>query len=189
MDGPAIRQWLTALDHLSFYELFRVTPQASFDDLRHAFHAFAEIFHPDAHTWRPEGERAGIGYIFRRGTEAYRVLADPQLRVRYDEALANGILRPESLVIEADGGGPRSLAPAAMQSLRLVDRVKNPGARPFVLRAEELLKKGDPKQAKIQLVMALHMDRGNAALEAFGKELDEAVKKLADDAKKAWTKG
>lgn len=189
MDGPAIRQWLTALDHLSFYELFRVTPEASFDDLRHAFHAFAEIFHPDGHAWRPEGERAAIGYIFRRGTEAYRVLSDPQLRVRYDEALANGILRPESLVVEAETTGPRSLAPSGMQSARLVDRVKNPGARPFVVRAEELLKKGDPKQAKIQLVMALHMDKGNSALEAFGKELDAAVKKQADEAKKAWSKG
>ena len=188
MDGPAIRQWLTALDHLSFYELFRVSPHASFDDLRHGFHAFAEIFHPDVHAWRPEGERAAIGYIFRRGTEAYRVLSDPQLRGRYDEALANGILRPEQLIVEAESG-PGSLRPPAAQSLRLVDRVKNPGARPFVLRAEELLKKGDPKQAKIQLVMAMHMDKANAALEAFAKELDEAVKKQADEAKKAWTKG
>ncbi len=187
MDGPAIRQWLTALDHLSFYELFRVTPHASFDELRDAFHGFAEIFHPDVHTWRPAGEQAAIGYIFRRGTEAYRVLSDPQLRARYDEALANGILRPESLVVESDAG-PRSLAPQA-QSTRLVDRIKNPGARPFVVRAEELAKKGDPKQAKIQLVMAMHMDPKNPALEAFAKELDEAVKRLAEESKKAWSKG
>lgn len=188
MDGPAIRQWLTALDHLSFYELFRVETSATYDDLRHAFHAFAEIFHPDVHTWRPHGEQAAIGYIFRRGTEAYRVLADPQLRLRYDEALANGILRPESLVVESEQG-PRSIAPNAAQSNRLVDRIKNPGARPFVLRAEELAKKGDPKQAKIQLVMAMHMDPKNPALEGFAKELDEAVAKQAEQSKKAWTKG
>jgi hypothetical protein len=53
-----------------------------------------------------------------------------------------------------------------------------------VLRAEELMKKGDPKQAKIQLVMALHMDRGNPALEAFAKQLDEAI--AAE--KKTWNK-
>src|SRR5690349_19686223 len=157
MDGGAIRQWLAALDAISYYDLFRVPRDATPDALRGAFHSFAETFHPDVHSWRHPNEQAAIGYIFRRGTEAYRVLSDPMLRPRYDEALANGILRPESLVVEIDA--PRATVPPG----RLVDKVRAPGARPFVLRAEELLKKGDPKQAKIQLVMAMHMDANNPA--------------------------
>lgn len=187
MDGLAIRQWLSALDSLSYYELFRLAPDATFDAIRDAFHRFAEEFHPDVHTWRHPSEQAALGYIFRRGAEAYRVLSDPQLRARYDEALASGILRPESLVVEQEG--PRSLGRAAPGAGRPSEKVRNPGARPFVLRAEELMKKGDPKQAKIQLVMAMHMDPKNPALEAFAKELDEAVQKKAADDKKAWTKG
>lgn len=188
MDALAIRQWLAALDAISYYDLFRVTQAASHDELRAAFHQFAETFHPDVHRWRHPNEQAAIGIIYRRGTEAYRVLSEPTLRVRYDEALANGILRPENLVVEMDspprslGGG--SIAPAA----RLVDKLRAPGARPFVLRAEELAKKGDPKQAKIQLVMAMHMDKGNAALEAYAKELDEAIAKKAAEEKNAWRK-
>ncbi len=42
MDGDAIRQWLAALDSISYYELFRVEKNASPDALRDAFHAFAE---------------------------------------------------------------------------------------------------------------------------------------------------
>jgi curved DNA-binding protein CbpA len=190
MDAMAIRQWLAALDAISYYELFRVPKDATFDAVRVAFHAFAESFHPDVHGWRHPGEQAAIGYIFKRGTEAYRVLSDPLLRARYDEALANGILRPESLIVDLEGpkGRPSSgsLAPAGPQ--RLIDKVRAPGARPFVLRAEELLKKGDPKQAKIQLVMAMHMDAKNPALEAFGKELDEAIKAKAESDKKSWQK-
>lgn len=190
MDADSIRQWLAALDSISYYEIFRVEPKATPDDLRGAFHTFAESFHPDVHQWRHPSEQAAIGYIFKRGTEAYRVLSDPQLRVRYDEALANGILRPESLVVDLDGprsqqGGGGSMVPAPA---RLLDKVRAPGARPFVLRAEELAKKGDPKQAKIQLVMAMHMDAKNAALEAFAKELDEAIKVKAEEAKKNWKK-
>jgi curved DNA-binding protein CbpA len=191
MDADALRQWLATLDSISYYQLFGVEPDATYDDLRNGFHAFAESFHPDGHQWRHPNEQAAIGYIFKRGTEAYRVLSDPQLRVRYDEALKNGILRPESLIVDADG--PRSTAgvsraPGVGVGTRLSDKVRNPGARPVVLRVEELAKKGDPQQAKLQLVMAMHMDRGNPALEAYGKELDEAIKAKADEAKKNWKK-
>jgi DnaJ-class molecular chaperone len=187
MDAGAIRQWLAVLDSISYYDLFRVPPEANADAVRDAFHAFAETFHPDVHQWRHPNEQAAIGYIFKRGTEAYRVLSDPQLRVRYDEALANGILRPESLVVEMEGPKSMSMSPAATSN-RLVDKVRTPGARPFILRVEELVKKGDPQQAKIQLVMAMHMDAKNPALEAYAKELDEQIKAKADEAKKTWKK-
>jgi len=188
MDADAIRQWLAALDSISYYELFRVDPNATSDALRNAFHSFAESFHPDVHHWRHPHEQAAIGHIFKRGTEAYRVLSDPQLRVRYDEALAGGILRPESLIIDMDGPRSKSMAPGAGGGNRLIDKVRTPGARPFVLRVEELAKKGDPQQAKLQLVMAMHMDPKNPALEAYGKELDEAIKAKAAEAKKSWKK-
>jgi curved DNA-binding protein CbpA len=187
MDAMAIRQWLAALDAVSYYDLFRVSKTANYDDLRAAFHAFAESFHPDVHGWRHPSEQAAIGYIFKRGTEAYRVLSDPQLRARYDEALANGILRPENLVVDLDGPRSKSLSPTGPGG-RLIDKVRTPGARPFVIRAEELMKKGDPKQAKIQLVMAMHMDAKNPALEAYAKELDEAAKAKAEEEKKNWKK-
>jgi DnaJ-class molecular chaperone len=189
MDGLAIRQWLATLDAISYYGLFRIPQNATFDDLRSAFHSFAEIFHPDVHRWRHPNEQAAIGIIYRRGTEAYRVLSDPGLRARYDIALANGILRPEDLIVEMEtAGSARSLANPNAANARLVDKLKNAGARPFVLRAEELHKKGDPKQAKVQLVMAMHIEKGNPALEAFAKELDEAVAKKSEDDKRAWQK-
>jgi DnaJ-class molecular chaperone len=179
MDADAISQWLAALDSLSYYQVFRVERDVSPDGLRDAFHAFAESFHPDSHHWRHPTEQAAIGYIFKRGTEAYRILCDPQLRVRYDEALASGILRPENLVVDPDPGRGRSLSPpgpgGSMRPGRPFEAVRTAGARPFVLRAEELAKKGDPQQAKLQLVMAMHMDANNPALEAYAKELDEAI--------------
>jgi hypothetical protein len=173
MDRQALMQWMDVLDQLTYYELFCVPATSTFDDLRAAFHLFADTFHPDGHRWRPADEQEAIGRIYRRGTEALRILTDPTLRIRYDEAVANGIVRPENLLVEIDQ--PRSLAPPPPGGGRLIDKVRAPGARPFVLRAEELMRNGDPKQAKIQLVMALHMDKGNAALEAFGKELDAAI--------------
>lgn len=188
MDALAIRQWLAALDAVSYYDLFRVGAGASHDEIRAAFHVFAETFHPDVHRWRHPNEQAAIGIIYRRGTEAYRVLSEPSLRMRYDEALANGILRPENLVVEMDAAPKSRVGGSLAPGARLVDKLRAPGARPFVLRAEELAKKGDPKQAKIQLVMAMHMDKGNPALEAYAKELDEAIAKKNEEEKNAWRK-
>lgn len=186
MDAQAIHQWLVVLDSISYYDVFRLPSRATHDELRVAFHDFAETFHPDVHAWRHPHEQAAIGHIFRRGTEAYRVLSDPHLRARYDEALAAAIVRPEDLIVEADAvrspTGPKSASP------RLSDRVRTPGARTFALRVEELAKKGDPKQAKIQLVMAMHLDQNNPALEAYAKELDDQLQKRAAEDKRAWRK-
>lgn len=180
MDAQAIHQWLTVLDSVSHYDLFGIPQTATYDELRVAFHSFAETFHPDVHKWRSPEEQTALGSIFRRGTEAYRVLSDPALRARYDQALAAGILRPEELIVESEGSrSMKGAGPSA--SGRLSDRVRNPGARPFALRLEELVEKGDPKQAKIQLVMAMHMDPKNPALEQFAKELDEQIKAKDED--------
>lgn len=187
MDTEALKQWLSVLDTLSYYDIFGLQPAATFDDVRGAFHSFADTFHPDGHTWRHPWEQQAIGRIFRRGTEAYRVLTDPLLRPRYDDALRNGIVRPESIVVELERPGPQS-RPSMGPSAPLVDKLRNPAARQFVLRAQELHKKGDAKQAKIQLVLAMHMDAKNPALEAFGKELDDAIKAKADEEKKSWKK-
>ena len=194
VDGDAIRQWLAALDSLSYYDLFLVDNDASPDALRNAFHVFAESFHPDGHAGRQPTELAAIASIFRRGTEAYRVLSDLQLRGRYDEALARGILRPESSAIDGDGTRSPTTGGAAQGPVsdalgnRLFDRVRAAGARPFALRAEELARSGDLRQAKLQLVMAMHMDPQNPAFEAYAIELDEAIKTRPFEGKKSWKK-
>jgi DnaJ-class molecular chaperone len=164
-----------------------VEARATHDELRGAFHAFAEAFHPDSHHGRSREERRAIDKIFKRGAEAFRVLSDPQLRAHYDQTLAlvsdHGKARAAVAHTRTPSNAGLSLAPA-----RLVDSVKSPGARPFVLRAEELKKKGDFKQAKIQLTLALHMERGNPRLVEFARSLDEGARKQAEQEKNNWKK-
>ena len=184
MDWEFIAQWLEVLDSLSYYEIFRVEQAVGADDLRTAFYAFASDFHPDAHTGRPRRERDAIAHIFKRGNEAYRVLSNPGLRARYDEALAGGDVRPQH-ILGMSGGPAESMAPPPPKG---ADRMRNPSARAFVMRAEELFKKSDPKQAKIQLVLAMHMDQHNPALEAFLKEIETEIGRRNEEEKKKWQK-
>jgi curved DNA-binding protein CbpA len=166
--------WLEALDELTYYELFGVQADAAADDVHAAFHVFCDTFHPDRHLGRPADERDALGAVFRRGTEAFQVLSDPALRAQYDEQLATTASpRPPRLSFSPVSRPPasRSAAPPSLE-----DAVRSPSARPFARRAEELVRKGDFRQAKLQLVMANHMDPENQALEAALRDVEEKLK-------------
>ncbi len=162
--------WLKVLDQLTYYELFGVSPWASPDDVHAAFHIFCDTFHPDRHVTRSSEQRSAVATIFKRGTEAYVVLSDMALRAHYDAQLAaNPSPRPVRMSLSPLSRPPpsRSQGPKALH-----EAVRSPSARPFALRAEELLQKGDLRQAKLQLVMANHMDPGNEALETALRDVE-----------------
>jgi len=175
--------WFQALDELTYYDLFRVPPDASADDVRAAFHQFCDIFHPDRHFARDDDEREAIGIVFRRGTEAYNVLSDPGLRAQYDDqirartASVGAGSSPAAMSVRL---APASRAPTGGSTAprSLEDTVRSPSARPFARRAEELVGKGDLRQAKLQLVMANHMDPDNEALEAALRDVEAKLASL-----------
>jgi curved DNA-binding protein CbpA len=164
--------WLNVLDELTYYELFGVTPDASPDAVHAAFHEFCDTFHPDRHVTRSSDERSALSVIFKRGTEAYVVLSDDALRAHYDAQLAT---RPSPRPIRL------SLSPLSRPPSNgpqpLGEATRSPSARPFARRAEELLQQGDLRQAKLQLVMANHMDPGNETLEAALRDIEANLAK------------
>ena len=172
-DNPVFA-WVETLDDLTYYDLFGLQADATPDDIQAAFHAFCETFHPDGHVAWDDDERRALTTIFKRGTEAYAVLVDPGLRAQYDAQLSN----------EASAHPPRvSFSPLSRHPSRapgvgvpLEESVRSPSARPFARRAEELAGKGDLRQAKLQLVMANHMDPGNAVLEQALRDLEARLK-------------
>jgi curved DNA-binding protein CbpA len=170
MDDAAIFAWLEQLDSLDYYELLGIQRDASIDEVKRAFHDFATVFHPDGHPGRSAPERDGLDTIFKRGAEAYTVLSDAGLRARYDAERASA---PPSAPARLSSVPPprASVGPA-----RLEDKAKNPSARPFARRAEELAQAGDLKQAKLQMVMATHHDPDNDELAEYLRELDLRIK-------------
>ncbi len=172
--AETIFAWVRVLDELTYYELFGIEPDASDDEVRTAFHAFCDTFHPDRHFSRSAEERAALARIFKRGTEAHLVLTDFGLRSRYDAHLTSrGQAAPFRVGLSARSQPPSSPAPGAA----LEESVRSAAARPFARRAEELIRAGDFRQAKLQLVMANHLDPDNAALEAALRQIEARLTK------------
>jgi DnaJ-class molecular chaperone len=165
-----IFEWLRVLDELTYYELFGIASEASPDEVREAFHEFCDTFHPDRHIARSLDERQALSTIFKRGTEAYLVLSDGSLRGHYDAQLS---VRPEGRP-QRLSHRPLSRPPPSHNATPapLEDAVRSPGARPFARRAEELMRKGDLRQAQLQLAMANHRDPGNEILQAALREVE-----------------
>jgi len=67
----------------TLYELFRVDPQASADELAEAYRSLRDAYHPRHNTTDPLA-----GEIVRYLDGAYAVLIDPERRRLYDESLA-----------------------------------------------------------------------------------------------------
>jgi hypothetical protein len=78
------RLW-SRLDTLDAYQLLRVPPTATDEEIRTAFRARALEFHPDRHgTGMDEAARERIYQVFKRISWALRKVGDPKARKEYD---------------------------------------------------------------------------------------------------------
>lgn len=171
-DEELVRAWGALIDVVDYLALLRLPESGEFGDeeLRRAFHGFALAFHPDR--WRDSdaGVREAANAVYCRGAEAYKVLQDPLLRRRFLRQRATGKTRltPEEIAQSARGDAGED---GSIESM-----VRSPQATPFAKRADELLAKGDPRQAKLQIQLALSKDPGNARLEERLAVISEAIK-------------
>jgi curved DNA-binding protein CbpA len=82
-----------------YYRRLELGPDASHDEIVHAYRRLAHLAHPDAHPKDPEAPRR-----FREITEAYEVLADPGRRAGYDRTRGPGRIRVTVRPVPSSGG-------------------------------------------------------------------------------------
>src|SRR5688500_16236611 len=92
-----VEELYNGLETYQYHVFLGVDPDLRGDALRNAFHRRATQFHPDQYYSLPDQElRQKIYAVYKRITEAYRVLSDPETRRRWDQQRARGALRLEN---------------------------------------------------------------------------------------------
>lgn len=143
-----LRTWAELIDDATYYEVLGILDLADAGAIKAAFHEFALAFHPDQHLGGTDEQRGAARYVFQRGAEAYRVLSDPELRAKYDLALASGHLR-----LVAGEPAHRVSSAAALKSLE--DVCKTPAAKLSARKADQQIGLGDLAEARRLLREAL----------------------------------
>ena len=154
------------LDEMDYYTLLGVPADASVDAIKLGFRAFARRFHPDRFAGHPDEHVAQAATIYRRATEAYRVLTNAEQRRYYDEQRAQGYVRFDPTRVR------RSARPSGAPGHGETYAAK---ARPFVAQAEQALRAKNYKQAKLNLQIALQHDPNNESLRQKLAEVSSLV--------------
>ncbi|MEO6603837.1 MAG: DnaJ domain-containing protein [Polyangiaceae bacterium] len=156
-DIERVYEWASVLDDSSYYELLSVLEIADDTAVKAAFHEFALAFHPDSHREYDVQTASVLREVFQRGAEAYRVLSHPELRPRYDLALAKGQLRLGGTEV------PRT-ANVGVGAKSLDELCRTASAKRYANRAADLISEGDLSGAKRELMLAIREDGQNAEL-------------------------
>jgi DnaJ-class molecular chaperone len=147
-----------SLDDVDYYGLLGVPADANVDAIKSGFRAFARRFHPDRFAGQPE-HVAEATSVYRRATEAYRVLTNADQRRLYDEQRAQGAKRldPDAVRRSVRPTARPSGAPGSAETF-------SARARPFVVQAEQALRAKNYKQAKLNLQIAVQHEPNNELL-------------------------
>jgi curved DNA-binding protein CbpA len=167
--GPltTLRARLAMIEEQSYYEILRVPSTAPLADVKAAFHEFALACHPDQYVDQPSDVALAAGEVFKRGVEAYKVLTQPDWRVRYDAGLMKGKLR------FVPGEAEEKPPPPTMRTLEEI--ATTPRAKQWALRADRLIASGKLEEARVALVTALQDDYDNEELKDRLNVLYEAL--------------
>lgn len=134
------------LDQMSYYEVLALDPKCDYIAVRDAFYDRAQRFHPDRFlAIDQEAVKKAIYAVYKRMTEAYNVLSDPEQRRVYDQSLHRGEAR---------------LAPEH-RSRRLTSderKVSNAFARIYLRSAKAKLEKGDLDGAWVDVELGLSLE-------------------------------
>jgi curved DNA-binding protein CbpA len=141
------------LDSMPYHVFLGVSEDARGDELRAAFHARAQLLHPDQYYQLDDNElKKRIYKVYMRITEAYRVLSDPHDRKYYEEQRRFGAIRID-----------QTTRPVSLVK-RPEDAILNPQAKKYFLLAVEAERRGDHKGARLNLQLASQMDPTNTVI-------------------------
>lgn len=153
---------------MSYYEILRVAPDASPQEIQQAFHDLSLRCHPDRFVEDGPEVAAAAARVFKRAVEAYNVLRRPQLRQRYDAQIGAG----QGAATFDEHAAPQK---KTFEQRTLFMIARDARAKKFAAKADAFLAMGKLEEARIQLISAVQNDPGNDELQERLDILYEAL--------------
>jgi DnaJ-class molecular chaperone len=170
-----LRDLLSKMPKLSYFEILGLPHKwAKPGEVKAAFHAFAQLYHPDQHGGEDDATKELSKEVFKRAVEAYEVLRDADLQKRYVEKyLKKGRRRlpPNAFGKEEPMEAPKPPPPPKTW----VEEMTTDDGREVARRIERMIE-GNRLQAAFQQFGILEeVERGN---EAVARKLRELKRKM-----------
>jgi len=133
-----------ALEDASYYAVLGIPENAGADAIRTAYYRRARQLHPDRLLNAPEPAKAKAVQIYKRVSEAYQTLRDPDLRKVYDRSLVRR-------------GAKRLTITSKLTTRPKQDGwfLKTEGGRKHYKAAREALESGNLPMAKLNVQIAM----------------------------------
>ncbi|MCO4769526.1 MAG: DnaJ domain-containing protein [Deltaproteobacteria bacterium] len=168
------------LEELDHYRILRLKPGAPLVEVERSFGEQSQMFHPDRfYGVRDPKLTRQVTQIFKRVSESYQILKDPELKRMYDKKL--GVMGQQAPTLT---GSHRSLDKAALERERDADPdsvVSDKRARKYWDLAVIAKSNEDWNGVVMNVQFAMNYEKDNPILQ---KELDRARILLAEKKKK-----
>jgi curved DNA-binding protein CbpA len=158
--------WAESLESMSYYEILRLPPNASPNEVQEAFHELSLRCHPDRFVDDGPEVASAAAVVFKRAVEAYNVLRKPVLRQRYDAELMKGQVHFDEHAVQQK---------QVFEQRTLFMIARTPRAKQHAARADQFLSAGKLEEARIQLISANQHDPNNDELKERLDILYEAL--------------
>lgn len=152
------------IDELDYFQILKVKQDCTLQELKSAYFRESREYHPDKYYNEPPELSKKVTTIFKRITEAYKIINDPETREIYTKSIS-GSERSKNLrfIHGVRGGGPRE------------DEGSTPMGRKYFQMAKLAFNNMDYKSAKINFQLAAQMEPNN---ETFKQYLTQVAEKL-----------
>ncbi len=160
--------WAESLETMSYYEILRVSNDASPAEIQQAFHELSLRCHPDRFVDEGPDVAQAAATVFKRAAEAYNILRKPAFRKRYDAEIQKGGQQHsfnERAVEEKKQHEQRTLFMIA----------RTPSAKKAAAKADAFLSEGKLDEARVALITANQHDPNNDELKERLDILYEAL--------------
>lgn len=185
------------MDKLNAFAIFGLQPGATPEEVKQAYYAASRRYHPDRYYGKNLGSfRARIDKVFKKLTDAYNTLNDPERRAAYLKAHPELASAPAA---SASTAAASVSSASALDPERVSERRARMARHPYLLknsrlsellgRARERLKNDEPGLALTDLHLAAQLEPQNREIQLLQAEARRRhdVQRATEELKKAET--